>query len=480
MGVTREVRMAVRFRRRGLVGVGALVLAACGTRLPDKSFETTTTAGAAPSTTAASTTSAATVPGATTAASTSAPTTAAANTASDVGVTPTQITVGLVVSQTSPLGSETFSPPMYGARAYMQALDARGGINGRSVKVIVCDDGSTGAGNRECVRKLIEDDKVFAFVGNSIFNYAGASYVNDHGVPDIGGQPIVSVYDQYPHLFSIYGSNSPRDGTIGFGGKIYGGTEEYRWFKENLGTKVAGVVAYNQSDSLRFGDLSASALALEGYKVVREQLDFAVPNWDAIAVDMKARGVDSVFEALDSAGNVKLCQAMEHAHLAVKAKANSVQSWNESVRTDYKDSPSCRNSLYAIATTHNYMDTDQPAVAQFRADIKAAFPDREAKLSMWELEGWAAAQWFTDAATSCSAALTRTCVEAFMNRPVDYDGNGVFTPRNFVVSKDPAAVSHNCLFVAQWQDSAYGGTGGWVTRTPQAACFDVPSVPYSG
>jgi branched-chain amino acid transport system substrate-binding protein len=129
----------------------------------------------------------------------------------------------------------------------------------------------------------------------------------------------------------------------------------------------------------------------------------------------------------------------------------------------------------------NYMDVQYPPVAQFRAEIKAAFPDREDRLSMWELEGWASAQWLTDAMTSCGADLTRRCVEDYMNRPVDYDGHGLLVPRNFIVEPTPAPTQHNCLNVAQWQDSAYGGQGGWVTRAPDmnTTCFDVPAVAYS-
>ena len=431
-------------------------LAACGTRLPESAF-TTNPPGPAPASTTA------------------------ASGASDVGVSATAIRLGLIVSKTSPLGAETFSGPMYGAEAYVQAVNARGGIGGRHVDLDVCDDGSTGAGNTRCVKKLIDNDKVFAFVGNSIYDYAGASYVNERAVPDVGGEPIGNAYDQYRHLWSIYGTSSPRDGVIGWSGKLYGGTEVYRYFKTSLGVKTAAVVGYNQADSLRFANLTATALKIEGYTVVREQLNFAVPSWDAAAIDMKSRGVDIVFDALDSAGNVNLCKAMDAAGVHVKAKAVTVQAWNETVRTDYRDAAGCRNVLYATATTRNYMDTDAPAVAQFRREIKAAFPEREDKLSMWELEGWASAQWFDDAAQSCGQALTRTCVEAYLARPTPYDGHGVLAPRDFAVEKTPGSTAHNCLFAAKWTDSAYGGAGGWVSSTPgkQVACFDVPDVPYS-
>ena len=253
--------------RTVVVAAFAVILAACGTRLPDSAFTTTTVAGAP--TRAAST-----------------------NPASDVGVTPTEVRVGLIVSKTSALGSETFSPPMYGALAYFKALNQRGGVAGRTIDVDVCDDSGTGAGNRNCVHKLVDDDKVFAFAGNSIYQYVAASEVSDKDVPDVAGQPIGNAYDQYQHLYNLYGAVYPRHGTVGYDGNLYGGTEVYRYFKTALGTKTAAVVSYNQADSQRFADLIVRSLQAEGYSVVSEQVDFAVPNFDAVAADMKAHGVD--------------------------------------------------------------------------------------------------------------------------------------------------------------------------------------------
>ncbi len=410
-----------------------------------------------------------------------APATSTGGVPSEVGVTGDEIHIGLIVSKTSPLGSETFSGPMYGALAYFSSLNERGGIDGRKVRVTVCDDNATGAGNRRCARQLIEDDKVMAFVGNSIFDYSAASYVSDNGVPDIGGQPVDTAYEQYRHLYNIYGTSSPRDGTVGVDGKLDGGTEVYRYFEEALGAETAGIVYYNQVDSQRFADLTAAALEVEGYTVVREQVDFSVPNFDAAAIDMRSRGVDIVFDALDSTGNVRLCDAMDGARFGVKAKVVTVQSWNETVRTQYAGSPTCRNSIYATGKARNYMDVRFEVVREFRDDMARFYPDREDKLSMWTLEGWGAAQWFTDAATSCGAALTRDCVEAYLQRAEPYDGHGLLVPRDFVPSIELGVTADSCLSVARWQDEANDGAGGWVTTTPDGdfVCFEVPNVLYT-
>ncbi|MFE3204939.1 ABC transporter substrate-binding protein [Embleya sp. NPDC059237] len=431
-------------------------LTGCGSRLPERDFReergpAPASAGTAPNT----------------------------NTASDVGVTPTEITVGMIDTVQGVLGNETFSGPMYGAQAYFKALNDRGGVNGRRVKVSACDDNGYGVANQRCARRLVEDDKVFAFAGNSIYSYNAARYVSDKGVPDVGGQPIGTAYETYPHLYSIYGSRAPRDGKVGWDGRLYASTEVYRYFKEKLGARTAAVVSYNQADSARYAQTVADGLRAEGYTVVEKQVDFALPNFAAAVVDMRSKGVDIVFDAVDTRGNVELCKAMDGSDLRVTAKVTNVQNWNARVGEDFKASPTCRNSIYATGNSRGYTDTGHAAVAEFRAAMKKYFPDREDKLSQWELEGWASAMWLTDAIASCGAKVTRSCVEGFVNRPEGYDAHGLLIPVDFKAEPVDrvAAPTRTCFDVARWQD---GAPGGWIAQVPDMTtnCFDVPSLPY--
>ncbi|WP_194922400.1 ABC transporter substrate-binding protein, partial [Catenulispora rubra] len=133
-------------------------------------------------------------------------------------------------------------------------------------------------------------------------------------VPDIGGEPISNAYDQYPHLYSIYGSDYPRDGkSIGWQGKLYSSTEAEHYAKTVLGAHVAGLVSYNQADSARYASYEAEALRKEGFTVVPEQLDIALADFDSAALDMKNKGVDVVFDTIDTDGNARLCKAIEDA-----------------------------------------------------------------------------------------------------------------------------------------------------------------------
>jgi ABC-type branched-subunit amino acid transport system substrate-binding protein len=384
--------------------------------------------------------------------------------------------IGIITSATSPVGGGAFSAPRDGALAYLDAVNAEGGVNGHHLEAVTCDDGGSGFGNNQCVRELVDKAKVFALVATSSLDYAGAPYVSSKGVPDIGGIPIGTEYDTYPHLYGIYGSAAPRNGTPGWGGRLSAGTEVYRFFKQRLAARTAAVVYYNQASSVRYADQILRGLKAEGYRTVSEEVDFALPNFRAVAADLRARHADILFDAMDTHGNSQLCRAMQSAGVTVAAKVTNVQNWASTVPSDYKDAAGCRDALWATSASRNYDDTTDPAVRAFRAGMTARKTDR---LAQWQLEGWAAAMWLTDAIRSCDGSVTRACVERFVaGKP--YDAGGLLLPVRFTSTAKPPATARTCLSVAQWSDRAKSGHGGWLTRggDMRKNCFVVPQLPY--
>ncbi|GAA3397252.1 ABC transporter substrate-binding protein [Streptomyces roseoviridis] len=413
-----------------VLAVLALLATGCGSRLPESAFETRPT------------------------------------------VTPSggePLRVGIITSATSPVGGAALTGPRDGARAYFDALNARGGLDGRRIEVVTCDDGGSGVGNNACVHRLIDERKVFALVATTALDYAGAPRVARAGVPDVGGQPLTPAYDTYPHLYAIHGSSAPRTGRApGWNGVLYGGTEVYRWFREHLGARTAAVVSYNQAASAAYARLVARGLRAEGYRVVEEQVDFALPNFRAVAADLRAQKADLLFDAMDTHGNARLCEAMEASGVRVAAKVTHAQSWSSTVPRDHARSPGCRAVLFATGSSRNHDETTFPAVREFRA----AMGDRP--LSQWQLEGWAAAMWFTDAARSCGDRLTRACVEAYLGRPEPYTARGLLLPVRFEQLAEPPRTRFTCLSVARWQDGR-----GWVSQGEMTRnCARVPQLGY--
>lgn len=83
--------------------------------------------------------------------------------------------------------------------------------------------------------------------------------------------------------------------------------------------------------------------------------------------------------------------------------------------------------------------------------------------------------WFTDAARSCAADLTRACVEKFLNRPEPYTARGPLLPVSYEKPAEPPKTRRTCLSVARRQDGR-----GWLTRSGEMNdnCFTVPQLPY--
>jgi ABC-type branched-subunit amino acid transport system substrate-binding protein len=438
--------------------------AACGTRLPDSAFPSRSPSPSA--------SPAAPIP------STSTTPTAGAT---DVGVTATSVTIGNISSISNVFDPRAFTGGYHGAKAWFDRLNAQGGVNGRKVNLVTCDDKATATGNVQCVESLV--GKVFAFASNTILTYAGAPIVDKAGVPDVGGQPIDVAYARYPHLWDVYGESYPRDGThVGFNGVLTGGTEVWRYFAERFPSvpHKAGVVYYNQTDSQKYGESIAAGLRLEGFQVVTRQVNFALPDYDSAVIAMRRAGVQFVFDALDRLGGQRLCVAMDQNRLDVTAKVTTTQGWVASVKTDYAGSSRCRNDLWATGTALNYDDRDKPQVAAFRDAMKAEGWDTPETMSEWALEGWAGAMWLTDAMRACGTDLTRRCIETFLSRPQPFDGGGLVLPRGFTRQSAPSTTSHNCLNVVRWQDSADSGRGGWVTQVEDMTrnCFDTKVLKY--
>lgn len=397
------------------------------------------------------------------------------NTASDVGVTPTTITVGNIVSRGGIFGPEQFAVSFYGVAAYFADLNAHGGVNGRQIRLDPCPDQGDEASNTDCVNRLVDTDKVFALVGNNVFKYAGARHVNETGTLDIGSQPIDSSYYRYQHLYNILGSETPRDGNPVT--TNYGTGEIGAYFKEKVGVAHAGVVYYDQADSLRGASLTKQSLESAGIKVDLYAVNLGLPNFTGTVSQMQNAGVDGVWDALDANGNAKLCQAIEsNADFLgkMKVKTSTISTWTQQIPTIFQSSPGCRNKIWATGSTRNYNDTGDPEVAKFRAAMKLYFGAREDRMAQWSLEGWVAGIWFTDAVRSCGANVTRACVEAFMKRPVDYKANGLLNGSTFV-PKDHNGTNTVCPSVVAWSDA-----GGWATKNSPTgpSCYTTKFYSY--
>ncbi len=390
------------------------------------------------------------------------------NTASDVGVTATTIKIGNVISIKGLAGPDQFPPYYYGAAAYFNDLNARGGINGRKVVFQTCDDEYTQTGNVKCVRDFVDKTKVFAFVATACGVCDGLTYAADQGVPAVGG--LATDFRSYAlkHYWPNGGNPYPQNGKIGFKGKVYYGTGIYRFFKEKYNVKKAGIVYYDNAAPSKNAALGfAEQMKVEGIEPFLYGLNVALPQYDSAVLDMKSRGVTAVFDAIDITGNQNLCKSIDSNGLKLTAKVSSSAAWVEKVGKTF--SSPCRKAIFSSEAPASlpYSETGNPEVAKFRAAMERYFPSKRDEMHQWSLDGWANAMQFADAAVACGAALTRSCLEVGLDKP--YTARGLFAERsNKKINFDTQKTRYECTSIVQWDDAKKT----FVNRSgPKGACY---------
>jgi branched-chain amino acid transport system substrate-binding protein len=88
-------------------------------------------------------------------------------------------------------------------RAWSAAVNAAGGVNGHPVRVILADDNADPARSLAIVRRLVEQDKVLAFLNDYSFTLpAVLPYLEQHKIPIIGSIGGDASGDHSPMMFN--------------------------------------------------------------------------------------------------------------------------------------------------------------------------------------------------------------------------------------------------------------------------------------
>src|ERR1700722_3156475 len=99
---------------------------------------------------------------------------------------PSVIKLGLITDLTGPFSS-SFTSSEKGIEAYVDMVNANGGINGHKLSYVVADTTSTITGAQTAAQELVQRDGVFAVVDDSAAFSGAEPYLLQQGVPAIGG-----------------------------------------------------------------------------------------------------------------------------------------------------------------------------------------------------------------------------------------------------------------------------------------------------
>lgn len=131
--------------------------------------------------------------------------------AADPGITSSEIVFGMQLPQTG-AASPGYNKIDDATRAYFDYVNSKGGVNGRNLRLVVKDDVYNAGNTLTSVAELINDDKVFGFLGNvgTPTQSAVIDRINRDGIPHLftltGYSKFYSNPKKYPTTFGGLGT----------------------------------------------------------------------------------------------------------------------------------------------------------------------------------------------------------------------------------------------------------------------------------
>ena len=180
-----------------------------------------------------------------------------ANFASDVGVTATQINIGIINMASA---NRSLGPPIALASqrmtdATVRYINENGGVAGRKLNLVTCDDGGDVTRARACYEKL--KTQVFAFVPSETFvtDTIHDTLAKDK-VPWMSWGWFKSEYTD-PYMFPCHANGEREASNVA------------KWIANNTHPQTVAIMYLNVTEDIHAADIAAGVFQQHGIKVVQ-------------------------------------------------------------------------------------------------------------------------------------------------------------------------------------------------------------------
>ena len=380
------------------------------------------------------------------------------------GVFPHKIVLGGLASLTGPLPAD-FAPAFAGVRAYLDMVNAEGGVNGRRLDFAYpLDDQSSPTVDASQARALVDQYHVFAVVGVATPSFSGASFLASHDVPTFG-------YDVNPNSQWLAGPS------------LFGSTGSYTDFTapqlqavylaEKHHVKSAAVLAYDISESQQGCEGVVNGFHRYWIPIAVEDMSIPAPatNLYSDVARMRAAGVGMVVSCLDVGGNVLLSDTMHQ-----EGMSGVTQLWFDGYdQRDLEQFPVAMDGVYFLLQQVPFevakLDPGvYPGMDEFVSMLQRYEPG--SLPSVAALAGWTSAALFVKGLRLIGHDVTRTRLVAALNRITDFTADGVMPPVDWRTGHDRVNGPTNCSAFVQVQGDRFVPVYG--TPPSVLSCFPVP------
>lgn len=316
------------------------------------------------------------------------------------GVRDDTIRIGGLFSLTGPVSS-------YGkysstsVKAFFNMINEQGGINGRKVEYIAYDDAVDSNRAMAAAKRAVEQDKVFALVGDQqIFTYSATGpYLTSKGVPVITAG--IGAWSTNPNAVNsvMVGLDTGCQGVLQAKGMLA------RGFKKPGFLYFSGL-----EEPLNSRDKTYDYLKKHGVPVAYEEaVSLAQPDFTATVARMRARNVDGFGNLIDTSAMFRLFQSMQRANYIIPS-VGPISDYDTTYETLGKQYGEL-TAKHSIVAEMDNIHADTPEMRLHRETLKKYYPEVYGEgggYGMWTLYAWDAGRMFVDAMKPLGADVTRT------------------------------------------------------------------------
>lgn len=239
-------------------------------------------------------------------------------------------------------------------KAWSADVNARGGLAGHPVRLIFGDDGGDPAAALAIAKRMVEQDKVVAFIGTYLVTTTPAvtPYLEQVGVPMIGGPGGNEIEDHSPMVFN------PQTGSDEALGHIIHLTVTSQSDKR----KMAILYCREASSCKQQRDRALQFAPLYGMKIVYEaQVSIAQPDFTAEVIAARNAGAEIVTMLTDEQTIVRVARSAHRqgwnpvvtgtytANAEVMQTADAEGVLGMAATVPYRSSPKMKPYLDAVA-----------------------------------------------------------------------------------------------------------------------------------
>ena len=298
------------------------------------------------------------------------------------------IKIGSIVTQT---GAINFAASAQGTKAFLDRVNARGGVNGHKIVLDLRDDQLDAARGRAQAQQLLAGG-VFAFAAwqAPLTEQNIVPFLEQNKIPLIGGYGTRAEYKS-PFAYAF------QSGHYGY--------EMGRFLGQEQGVTRPGVIFIGGAAEANTAQRQAftEGLAASG-KTVRPDdivvVDVTKASYDDVVTQFRLNGVDGMATLIDQTAYNRLQQSMDRQSYTPVHVADPLF-----VDPVVRQGPTTEGTL--VASDFAFVNDPSPEVQDYVKTVRAQFGDK-AQVSYLGLAGWVSARILVEAIDRMGEDITRT------------------------------------------------------------------------